>query len=284
MISARASGSTTSRATCWTRGTLAALHRRVVGHRTHLEPHDLRPRDQEQRRLRRRHPQQAEGGQVGRGAVLRARHRRPHPGGRSLPPGARAHPTAWTAGCRSRSRRCSPTTRPRTLAAAKDLHARAGAAQPLHQDPGHRGGPPRHRGGDLRRRADQRDAAVLARAVRRRRRGVPARHRAPHRGRTDPGRRLGRLGVHQPLGRRGGRQGAARAAQPARHRHRAAHLQGVSRPAASPRWQRVYERRRPAAAAALGQHRHQGSRRPPTSSTSRRWPRRSRSTPCPRPR
>ena len=50
----------------------------------------------------------------------------------------------------------------------------------------------------------------------------------------------------------------------------------------SPRWQRDLQRRRAAAAAAVGQHRHQGSQGRPTSSTSRRWPRRSRSTPSPR--
>ena len=42
-------------------------------------------------------------------------------------------------------------------------------------------------------------------------------------------RRLGRVGLHQPLGRRGRRQGAAGAGQPARHRDRPAHLQGVLR-------------------------------------------------------
>ena len=79
------------------------------------------------------------------------------------------------------------------------------AARTLHQDSRHEGGPAGHRGGDLRRRADQRDAAVLARALSRRRRGVSARHRAPHGCRPQSQRRLGRLGVHQPLG-RGGRR------------------------------------------------------------------------------
>ena len=47
-----------------------------------------------------------------------------------------------------------------TLAAAKQLHARA-AAQPLHQDTGDERGPARYRGGDLRGRASQCDFAFL---------------------------------------------------------------------------------------------------------------------------
>ena len=43
-------------------------------------------------------------------------------------------------------------------------------------------------------------------------------------------RALGRLGVHQPLGPRHRRKGAGPAAQQARHRHRQAGLQGLSRP------------------------------------------------------
>ena len=80
-------------------------------------------------------------------------------------------------------------------------------AQPLHQDSRHHGGTARHRGGDLRRRAGQRHVAVLARAVCRGGRSLHARHRAAHRGRAEPGRRLGRLALRQPLGRRGRRQG-----------------------------------------------------------------------------
>ena len=53
-----------------------------------------------------------------------------------------------------------------------------GTPQSLHQDTGYPGGPPRHRGSHLRRRAGQRDLAVLPRAIRGRRRGVSARHRA----------------------------------------------------------------------------------------------------------
>ena len=96
-------------------------------------------------------------------------------------------PTASTAGSRSRSRRCSRTTPTSTIAAAK-APARAGrAAQPVHQDPGHRRRAcPAIEESHRRRRADQRDPAVLGRAVPGGRRGVPARRRAAHRAGLDP--------------------------------------------------------------------------------------------------
>jgi transaldolase len=49
----------------------------------------------------------------------------------------------------------------KTVAAAKSLHAKA--ARPNLFDPRHARRPSRHRGSDIRRRADQRNAAVLAR-------------------------------------------------------------------------------------------------------------------------
>ena len=84
-----------------------------------------------------------------------------------------------------RSRPCWPTTlrppwpRPR-LSTPAQRHA-----QSLHQDSRHQGGTPCHRGGDLRGRAGQRNAPVLARTVCRGRRGIPARHRAAHRCRVE---------------------------------------------------------------------------------------------------
>ena len=88
--------------------------------------------------------------------------------------------------------------------------------------------------------------------------------------RARPGRALGGLDLRQPLGRGGRRRGPAGAAQPPRHRGRQARLSRLSRAArlralAAPR-----QRGRPAAAPALREHRHQGSRTPPTPSTSRR--------------
>ena len=115
-----------------------------------------------------------------------------------------------------------------------------------------------------------------------RRRGVPARHRTADRCRAEAGRGLGGVGVRQPLGLRGRRRCARRAAQSARHRHRQAHLQGVPSAPQLAALAAHLQRRRPAAAAAVGEHRHQGSRRRPTSCTSRRWPHRSPSTRFPR--
>ena len=188
-------------------------------------------------------------------------------------------PTAWTAGCRSKSRRCSPTTPTSTLAAAKDLHARAAGRTCSSRSPAPRKAC-RHRGGDLRRRADQRDAAVLARAVPRGGRGVPARHRAAHRRRARTRRRLGRLGVHQPLGRGGRGQGAGRAAATS---SASPSPSARTRPTAS-----CWPRRAGSApttpargrSACSGPARAPRTRRPRTCSTSRRSPRRSRSTRC----
>ena len=147
-----------------------------------------------------------------------------------------------------------------SIAAAKQLHARAAASEPVHQDSRARTKAAGDRGGDLRGRADQRDAAVLARAVPRRgrayMRGIERRIAAG----LNPHVALGRLALRQPLGRRGRGQGAGGAAQPARHRGRAAHLQGLPRAARVAPLAAAAQRRRAPAAAAVGQHRHQGSR------------------------
>ena len=149
-----------------------------------------------------------------------------------------------------------------TLAMAKDLHAPRRQAEPFDQDPRHQGGPAGDRGGDFRRHPDQRDAAVLARALRGGGAGLSSRHRAAHRGRARPLCRLGRLDLHQPLGRRGEGRGAGRPARQARHRGRDARLQGLSRAARLARLAAQLQSRRPPAAPALGEHRHQGSPRP----------------------
>src|SRR5207247_2187556 len=63
-----------------------ALREGALGHRTHLQPHDLRPRDREQPGLRRCHSRPDGGREGGRGALLRAGARRSPPGRRPLPP------------------------------------------------------------------------------------------------------------------------------------------------------------------------------------------------------
>ena len=217
---------------------------------------------------------EAQARQIGRGAVLRAGARGPHAGRRPVPTDPRPDQRRGRLGVAG------------GLAAAGLRHGQhprrgqgsarpGGAAEPLHQDSGHQGRPARDRGGDLRRRADQRDAAVLARAVRGGRRGVPARHRAAHRRRAQARRRLRGLGVRQPLGRRGRGQGA---------RRRCATSSASPSPSAPTRRTASCSARRagsasttpaPARSACCGPAPAPRTRRPPTSSTSRRSPRRS---------
>ena len=70
--------------------------------------------------------------------------------------------------------------------------------------------------------------------------------------------RIGGLALRQPLGRRGEGRAPAAVPESPRHRHRDAHLQGVPRPARLGALAKARAGRRPSAAAALGQHRHQG--------------------------
>ena len=144
-----------------------------------------------------------------------------------------------------------------TLAAARNLHQRR-QAQPLHQDSRHRGRTARHRGGDLCRRSGQCHAALLSGAICCGGRSLPARRRAAHRGGAEPGSRLGRFALCQPLGRCGQWQGPRGADQSARHRSRPARLQGLSRVARFRALPACRQCRRSGPAPPLCQHRHQG--------------------------
>ena len=236
-----------------------ALHRRPVGDRTHLEPDDLRAGDQEQLRVRHRDLRQARAGQVGRSAVLRARARGPQTRRRSVSTHLRSDQRHGRVGV-ARGFAAARLRHRRDHRRSQDSLRRTGrSSEPDDQDPRDRGRTARHRGGHLRRHPDQRHAAVLARALFRGRRGVLARHRTADRRRAEAGRGLGGVGIRQPLGRRGRRRRARRAARSARDRHRQAHLQGVP---IAPQLAAVaarLQRRRPAAAAAVGQHGYQGS-------------------------
>ncbi len=154
-----------------------------------------------------------------------------------LTPGSRPVPT----GVRSERRR-RRLGFARGVAAPRRRHGRDGSrrgattcrgrtTEHLHQDSRYASGPTGDRAIDLRRRADQRHAALLARAVPRRGRRVPARHRASHRGRSRSEGPVGRLTVREPLGRRGEGRDLIAIPQPARHRRRDAYLQGVPRSA-----------------------------------------------------
>ena len=167
-------------------GTLAALHRRALGDRADLEPDDLRPRHQEQRGLRRGDPRRSwRQGKSGEDAVLRTGARGSDPGRRPVPPDPRADRRRRRLGLAGGLAAAGP--RHRQHAGRGQGPARAGRpAESVHQDPRHAGRPAGDRGGDLRRRPGQRHAAVLARAVPGRGRGLSARRRAAHRGRARP--------------------------------------------------------------------------------------------------
>ena len=168
-------------------------------------------------------------------------------------------PTAWTAGCRSRSRRCSPTTPPATIAAAKSLFASAGRPNLMIKIPGTAEGLPAI------------EEAIFA--------GIPinvtllfsrehyfAAAEAFLRGierRIDAGLKPDVASVASVFVSRWDSAVAAhrarRAAQSARHRHGQAHLQGVPIAPQLAALAAHLQRRRPAAAAPVGQHGHQGS-------------------------
>ena len=181
---ASASGSTRSRGDARDRRARAA-HGRGRGRRRHLEPDDLR-----------------EGALVGRlvrrPAPRRARRRRPtrRRSSSSSRPRTCAEPATSCAGRgRTRARRrlrldrgrSRYRVRPGRVLRAGDAAARARRpAERLREDSRHRAGPRRDRGLHRRRPLDQRHAHLLARAPRRRRRGVRARARAARRGRRRP--------------------------------------------------------------------------------------------------
>ena len=148
-----------------------------------------------------------------------------------------------------------------TLAAAKELFARAGRRNLFIKIPGTKEGLPAI------------EEAIFA--------GVPVnvtllfsreqylaaaeaflpRHRAAHRRRPGAGRRVGRLGVRQPLGCRRRGQGARPAREHARHRGREADLRGVPRAPRLAALAARRERRGSTATPALGEHGNEGPAR-----------------------
>ena len=255
-----------------TSGTLTPLHRRVLGDGAHLEPDDLRPRHQEQHRLRRRHPQETGGRQVGRGAVLRAGAGGPHPGRRSVSTRSTTRPTAWTAGCRWKSRPCWPTTRPAPSPRPRNLHARAGRPNLFIKIPGTKEGLPAIEEAIFAGVPINVTLLVLPRALRGGRRGVPARHRAAHRRRAEARCRLRGFGVRQPLGCRGRRarcrtRSPTSSASPSASAPTRRTATCLARRAGS-----VSTTPAPARSASSGPAREPRIPRPPTSCTSKRSP------------
>ena len=161
-------------------------------------------------------------GQVGRGAVLRAGAGGPEAGGRPVPAGPRAH---------GRRRRLGLA---RSLAAPRLRHARPRSPKRASSMRGPGGAICSSRSRERRKGVPAIEEAIFAgvpinvtllfsaRAVPRVGGGLSARHRAAHRGGIESGRAVGGVDLREPLGRRGGRQGARGAHQPARHRRRAA--------------------------------------------------------------
>ena len=237
--SARACGSTTSRARCSTTARCAATST-SSRYRADLEPDDLRPGD------RQRHAPtttasatSSRAGQVRRGAVLRAGARGPAPRRRPVPADPR------------RDRRRRRLGVDRGVAAARRRHGRQ-----------HRGGRAHPRAGARARISSSRFPARPQACPRSRSRSSPAcrstsrccsrasstsprprrtaRHRAAHRGRARPAGRVGRVAVRQPLGRGGQR---TRCPPTLRNRLGIAIAQRTYRAyrelLASPRWQQL---------------------------------------------
>ena len=255
-----------------------AIYRRALGDRTHVESNDLRSRHQEQRRLRRGNRQELQKDKsveelffelaledLARAADLfRPIYNRTN--------GVDGWVSLEVSPLLAMTRRAR-SPRPRSCTQGR-------ASQSLHQDSRHHGGPAGDRRGDLRGSTGQRDAALLPRALRGRRRGfMRGIERRIEAGLSPTSARwlrcssaagTARLPARRPIScttRSGSRSPSARTRRTATC---SAH------PLAAP-----LSRRKPAAAI-LGQYGNQGTLRRPTSSTSKRWPRRSRSTRCPR--
>ena len=147
-----------------------------------------------------------------------------------------------------------------TIAQATDLWQRLAPAERDDQGPRHGRGAARDRGADPPRRERQRHAAVLGRALRAGDRRLPARPvGAGRRGRAGGHDRLGRVVLpvaHRHQGRRAARRRIA-AARPARDRQRPRRLPALPGQVRRRRLGAPAGARRPAAAAAVGQHRNQ---------------------------
>ena len=200
--------------------------------------------------------QKFKAGESRRGAVLRARNRRPDVRRRS----------AWSNPRGDQPGRRLGVARGLTQACLRHReHHRGGAgtsraggpAQPLHQESRHPRGHPRHPGGDLRR-----CTINVTRSSRAsntwRRPSVYPRHRATRSRRLESAGGLGCLAVRQPLGRGGGGEGAREPREPAGYRDRGASYKAYRDLLASDRWLRLLNAGGARAAHVMGKHRHQG--------------------------
>ena len=248
------------------------LHRRALGHRTDLEPDDLRQGDRRRRCLRRADRQAPATRVGGRGALLRARADGSEQGRKAVrahqPPHGRRRRLGLARGLAAPRRRRQRDDRTGARAAF------ARGVQRLHQDPRHRGRPHGDRGVDLRRRPDQRHAAVLDRALPGRGRRVHARGGAPDRGGARPRRAFGRVPVPEPLGRRGRRSMPAGLRNRLGHRRGQAGLQRLPRRCSTRGAGSASPTRGRGRSACSGRARVRRTRKPRTFSTSMPWWRR----------
>ena len=198
--------------------------------------------------------------QVGRGAVLRARARGPHARRGSVSPHPRADQRHGRVGV-ARGLAAARLRHRRDDRGRQDALLRAGRpSEPDDQDPRDRGRTARDRGG-----ASSPASRSTSRCCSRASTTSPPPKRscAASNGGSTPGLKPDVASVASVFVSRwdsavaGDRAG--RAAQSARHRRRQAHLQGVPGAPQLAALAARLQRRRPAAAAAVGEHRHQGS-------------------------
>ena len=180
----------------------------LLGHRADLEPDDLREGDRRRPRLRRPDRRARRARARGRAALLRARAHRPAPRREAVRGDQRAHRPRRRLGL-ARGLAAARRRRRRRRSSRLASCTRRPSCNVFIKIPGTDGGPHRDRGVDLRRRSRS-----TSRCCSRREQylgaadALHARGRAPDRGRSRPGRAIGGLAVHQPLGRRGRRPGA----------------------------------------------------------------------------
>ena len=170
-----------------------------------------------------------------------------------------------------------------TLKEAKDLHARAARPNLFIKIPGTREGLPAieeaiFAGVSINVTLLFSREQYLAAAER-----LPARYRAAHRSRTGHQSRFRGVGLHQPLGCCREQQSSRGPARPAGHRHCQAYLQSLLRTAGSRRAGRRLRKPDSTRSGCCGPAPEPRIPKLRTFCTSRRWRRRTRSTPCPRP-
>ena len=181
-----------------------------------------------------------------------------HPGRRSVSARSTTGPTAWTGGCRSKCRRCWPTTPPARGRGARICTLARGARTCSSRSRARRRAcPPSKRRSSPASRSTSRSCSRASSIW-----PLPRHICAASSGASTAGLNPIVGSVASVFVSRWDAAVAGKvpegAAQPARHRHRQAHVQGVPDSARLPALAASLQRRRAAAAAPLGQHGNQG--------------------------